>query len=93
MNTNPSSASLPTKSKEGFSAEIEDPSQTSTISDGRKPYIMDRHGTLELDPLPLFVPKKPAQLAYVGKRDACAHSVSPYHDDLFYSHMHHSRIP
>src|ERR1035438_2645643 len=57
--TNPSSASLPTESKEGASSEIEDPSQTSTMSDDRERYIMMRHGTLELDPLPSSSPRDP----------------------------------
>jgi hypothetical protein len=51
--TNPSFIRPPTESKEAASFEIEDPSQTSTISeDDRNQYIMMRHGTLELDPLP-----------------------------------------
>jgi hypothetical protein len=59
-NTNSSSANLPSEPKEGgASAEIEDPSQISTISDDRKRYIMKRHGTLELDPLPSSSPRDP----------------------------------
>jgi hypothetical protein len=50
--TNPSSVNTPAESKEAASFEIEDPSQTSIISDDRDQYLMMRHGTLELDPLP-----------------------------------------
>jgi hypothetical protein len=57
--TNPSSIRSPTESKEAASLEIEDPSQTPTISDDRDRYIMMMHGTLELDPLPSSSPRDP----------------------------------
>jgi hypothetical protein len=56
--TNPSSIRPPTESKEGASFEIENP-QISTISDNRNKYILMRHGTLELDPLPSSSPRDP----------------------------------
>jgi hypothetical protein len=57
--TNPSSVNSPVEPKEAASFEIEDPSQTSTISDDRDQYLMMRHGTLELDPLPSSSPRDP----------------------------------
>ena len=59
-NTNPS-CSPPAGSKEEASFEIEDPSQASINSNDRdrEQYLMMRHGTLELDPLPSSSPRDP----------------------------------
>jgi hypothetical protein len=57
--TNSSSVRPPAESKEGATLEIEDPSQTSTINDDRDEYLLIRHGTLELNPLPSSSPKDP----------------------------------
>ncbi len=57
--TNPSSVNLPNESKVESSSEIEDPSQTSIVGDDRDQYILMRHGTLELDPLPSSSPRDP----------------------------------
>jgi len=60
-NTNTSSDDPPTDSKEAVSFQLEDPSQASIISHDRDrdQYLMMRHGTLELDPLPSSSPRDP----------------------------------